>query len=156
MTMKNEQVLKQLESLAQLDIDATRAYTSAIQRIGIPQVKQRLILFRADHERHVQDLTPLIQQLGGRVPENSADFKGILIQGMTVVRSMMGNESAIKVMRSNEELTNKNYSEALELNLPLNVRSVVQRNREDERRHLDYINGCIREKIWDRSEKTAA
>jgi rubrerythrin len=151
-----QEFLSELESLAQLDVDAVHAYTAAIQRITLPAVQQQLRLFREDHERHIADLAPLIERFGGKVPTRSPDFKGFFITGFTAIRSMMSNEQALKAMRSNEETTNDAYAKALECDFPADIREVVERNREDERRHLAYVNGCLDEKIWERPEADAA
>lgn len=145
-----------LEALAQLDIDAVHAYTSAIDRIDLVDVKRQLTQFRGDHERHITHLSTLIRSYGGKVPEPTPDVKGFFIQGFTAIRSMMGNEQAIKAMKGNEELTNKKYAEALKLDLPSDVRAVVQANRDDERKHLNYVNRCISSEIWKQSAKRAA
>lgn len=152
----SQEFRKKLESLAQLDIDAVHAYTAAIERISLSEVKDQLTQFRGDHERHISNLTPLIVRLGGKTPTGNPDFKGYLIQGFTAIRSMMSNEQALKAMRGNEELTNRTYAEALELEFPEEIRQVVQLNRNDERRHLEYINKCIEEKVWEMSDWNAA
>ena len=36
------------------------------------------------------------------------------------------------------------------------MRTIIERNREDERRHLDYVNQCINERVWDRQGTSAA
>lgn len=152
----SKELLKRLVSLTQLDIDAVHAYTAAIDRIDLSDVKDRLIAFRGDHERHIVDLSPLIEELGGQAPKNTPDFKGFVIQGFTALRSMISNESALKAMKSNEELTNKTYEQALKLEFPEKMRTIIERNREDERRHLDYVNQCINERVWDRQGTSAA
>ena len=152
---ESKELLKRLESLVQLDIDAVHAYTSAIERIDLTDVKGQLTAFRGDHERHISDLSPLIEQLGGQPPKRTPDFKGFLIQGFTAIKSMIGNESALKAMKSNEELTKKTYEDALKLELPANVMEVVRRNREDERRHLEYVNRCLTDKVWEQARKSA-
>jgi uncharacterized protein (TIGR02284 family) len=153
---ESKELVKHLESLAHLDIDAVHAYTSAIDRIDIVEVKQRLTEFRSDHETHISNLSPLIERLGGKVPTRSPDFKGFFIQGFTAIRSMFGNEAALKAMKGNEELTNKTYEKALGVDFPVDILDVVRRNREDERRHLDYINRCIDDRIWDQEKKSVA
>ncbi|MBI3555603.1 MAG: DUF2383 domain-containing protein [Deltaproteobacteria bacterium] len=152
----SKDLLKQLDSLAQLDIDAVHAYTAAIDRIDLPDVKEQLTVFRGDHERHIVELSPFVERMGGKPPKRTPDFKGFLIQGFTAVRSMISNESALKAMKSNEELTNKSYDKALELQLPQDIRAVIEKNRGDERRHLAYVNKCIEDRVWERPEKTAA
>jgi rubrerythrin len=152
---ESKELLKELESLSHLDIDAVHAYTSAIDHIDLAEVKEQLISFRGDHQRHITDLAPLIERLGGTPPKQSPDFKGFLIQGFTAIRSMVGNESAIKAMKGNEELTNKTYDKALMVDFPDDIKVVIQKNRDDERRHLEYINRCIDERVWERPEKVA-
>ena len=51
------------------------------------------------------------------------------------------------------ELTNKKYAQALELDLPEDVKKVVQRNRADESRHLEYVNECLDKRTWEHTQK---
>lgn len=148
--MTNEELIKELNDLIQLDIDAIHAYGQAIDRIDLQDVKQRLSEFRRDHERHVADLSPEVQRLGGTPPAFKRDFKGFLIQGMTAARSAMGTEGALKAMQSNEKLTNKNYGQAMSKPIAdSRVLAIVQRNADDERRHLQYIEECLRMRPWE-------
>ena len=65
---------------------------------------------------------------------------------MTALRSAFGNESALKAMRSNEEVTNKTYDDALaEKAMPVHIRELVSKNRDDERKHLAYIEQRLKE-----------
>jgi rubrerythrin len=61
----------------------------------------------------------------------------------------MGTESALKAMRSNEKLTNRTYDNALDLEMPADVRAVVSGNRDDERRHLEFIERCLEQRLWE-------
>lgn len=152
-----EKLLKQLQSLAHLDIDAVAAYNTAIGHIDLIDVKQQLTAFRGDHEQHVSDLAPWIERLGGKVPRRTPDLKGFIIQGFTAVRSLMGNEGALKAMKGNEEIANKAYAEALEQReMPADVRLVIEKNRTDELRHLNYIKDCIANRVWEHPEQKAA
>ena len=47
-------------------------------------------------------------------------------------------------MQSNEKTTNKKYSQALEPELPADVRALVEMNYSDEKRHLAYIEEQLR------------
>lgn len=152
MAADNKVLCDHLISLVQLDIDAVHAYSHAIDRIDIQEIKTELTRFRGDHEQHVRDLSPIIQRLGGEAPEFKPDFKGYFIQGMTALRSITGNEGALKAMKTNEQLTNKTYDTALGWDLPADVRSIVQKNRDDERRHLAYITECIERKAWEKRQ----
>jgi len=144
-------VVHKLNELLMLDNDAVRAYGSAIERLTLPFVKERLSAFRADHQRHITELNDCIRRLGAE-PKDRPDFKGPFIQAMTALRSMAGNEQAIKAMKGNEELTNKKYSEALQAQLPADVEAIVRRNYQDEVRHLAFLNEIIARRIWETSE----
>ena len=137
--MDNKEIAKRLSSLAQLDIDAVHAYKEAIERVEDPQVRENLVRYREDHERHVSELSAEISRLGETPPEFSVDFKGFFIQGFTSLRSMTGTEGALNAMHTNEKLTNKNYSEASIWNLRTNIQAIINLAYEDEKRHLQYI-----------------
>ena len=140
-TMDTAGAIKLLTELAQLDFDASKTYEEAIEHVDQDDVDVRgeLQLFLQDHLRHITAINNLIVQLGGERVEPNRDLKGVLLEGMTKMRSMTGTMGALKAMRMNEKLTNRSYDKALEMNLPVDVREVVFANLEDERRHLAAI-----------------
>lgn len=147
-----------LNSLIQLDYDAVLAYTRAIDGCDPEHdaVKKRLEAFRADHEQHILDLSAIIVQLEGEVTATGRDFKGVLIEGMTAAQSAMGTHGALLAMRANEELTNRRYAAALQEDFGDDVKAVIRKNREDERRHVEWIKGAIERRVWEeRGEATA-
>jgi hypothetical protein len=54
-----------------------------------------------------------------------------------------GTLGALKAMRMNEQLTNRSYDRAAELDLPAGPRAFVIANLADERRHLAAIEAHI-------------
>ena len=151
-----KEFIKTLSNLAQLDIDAVHAYEQAIERIDYAPIRDELRKFQMDHQRHVRELSALIKQHGEKPPEFSRDFKGFLIEGFTALRSITGTEGALKAMQSNEETTTKHYSEALDSDLPLEARALVERNYGDERRHLNYVKGALASRRWEQASTAHA
>jgi uncharacterized protein (TIGR02284 family) len=147
--MKTPNIIEQLNELIQLDIDAVHAYQQAIDRIDVPGIAEDLEGFKGDHERHIDELSAAVRRLGGEPPKRTRDFKGYLIEGFTALRSITGTEGALKAMRSNERTTNKKYDEALSEPLPPDIAALVRRNRDDERRHLQYIENALTNRTWD-------
>lgn len=144
--MDTQKLIEKLSKLAQLDVDAINAYEIAIEKIDIQEIKKNLTQFKGDHKQHVKDLNDAIAELGGEKVKNEIDLKGALIGGMTALRSAFGNEGALKAMRSNEEVTNKTYDDALaEKGMPVHIRELVSKNRDDERKHLAYIEQRLKE-----------
>jgi len=149
MATSNQPLINELVSVVQLDIDAFHAYQQAINSMDLDDVRAALVAFQRDHERHVNELSEVILSLGGEAPVFARDFKGFLIEGMTALRSRMGTEGALKAMRQNEILTNAKYNKAAAGAFPQHVAELLARGQEDERRHLDYIEKCIQQRVWD-------
>jgi uncharacterized protein (TIGR02284 family) len=148
-------LIKHLNSLIQLDIDATHAYQHAIDHIDLAEVRNRMVSFRADHERHITDLSAAVRELGGVPTENKVDIKGFFIEGFTAIRSQTGTAGAMKAMQSNEKLTTRMYEKARSLSMPKAVSDLIKRNYEDEQRHLRYVEQVLQERPWETIEKKA-
>ena len=144
--MDNKEIAKKLSSLVQLDIDAVHAYKEAIEKVDDLQVREHLTQYRQDHERHISDLSAEIRRLGGTPPEFSLDFKGYLIKGFTSLRSAIGTKGALNAMHTNEKLTNKEYEAAKYWDMSPDLKQMIALAREDERRHLEYIERALEEK----------
>jgi len=139
MTTDSTHLIKHLNALIALDLDAIEAYEAAIARLNDATDKAQLARFLGEHQRHVADLSPLVQEFGGE-PTTKADFKRVLTKGKVVVAGVAGDKGVLEAMKSNEETTTKTYRKALEdAGLPIEVRSVVERNFSDEERHLAWI-----------------
>ena len=138
-----------LNELIQLDRNAIAAYDQAIEACEHAHVKNTLTGFKGDHERHVVDLSAQVTALGG-IPEKTRDLKGKLIEGFTAITSI-GDQSALLAMRGNEELTNRKYAAALKEALPAEAQIIVERNHDDERRHLAWIKDSLARRIWEKA-----
>jgi uncharacterized protein (TIGR02284 family) len=141
------ETIETLNDLIQLDMDAVQAYRQAIEACDRELIRSKLTEFRGDHERHIQDLSRQVTALGGE-PKQERDFTGYIVEGFTAIVSH-GDHSALLAMRGNEELTNKQYKDALEETLPESARIVVQGNFEDEQRHLAWIKGALDSKLYE-------
>lgn len=146
--MGNESEVAKLRSLAQLDVDAIGAYDAAIARVTEPMVRERLNEFRVDHLRHVQDLNAFIQRFGGEPVMLRPDFKGAAMKGLTAMTSLMGTEAALVAMLGNEEFSNRAYEYALNFKWSPVVRGLIEKNRQDEERHITWIKEAVRLRPW--------
>ncbi|HYE34249.1 ferritin-like domain-containing protein [Methylocaldum sp.] len=128
-----------LTNLIELDFDAVAAYEAAIKRLDDGAIGDQLGQFMSDHQRHIQELSHIVRDLG-RVPPIEADFKAVLTQGKVIIGNIAGDKGILQAMKSNEDDTNQAYSQALQRTdiLP-QARPVLQRNLADERRHRAWI-----------------
>lgn len=135
---ENDELIDDLNDLIQLDFDAVRAYETAIDKLRDVSARGDLVLFKQDHERHIEDLSRAVLRLGG-LPRDRGNLKGILLDGLTALRAATGDVGALRAMRMNERITNRTYQKALQHPLSLDTRAIVLANCEDERRHLIAI-----------------
>lgn len=143
--MTNTQsVTRKLNDLIELDYDAIEAYQAAIDRLKSQEFKDRLTAFCADHERHTTNLGLLVAAHGG-TPAKGPDLMRILTKGKVVIADLIGDDYAILLaMRANEEVTNKRYEIALEVDgMDPETRKQVEENLADERRHRDWIEAQL-------------
>src|SRR5262245_39237403 len=101
MALSTETIIEELSELSRYEHDAIGAYTAAIDDVKEMQIRDPLIQFRGDHERHVQELSAIVRQLGGQ-PPHSTGLKGTLRKTMTKVAGLGGTELTLKAMKSNE------------------------------------------------------
>ncbi|WP_408888058.1 ferritin-like domain-containing protein [Myxococcus faecalis] len=148
--MAEKSEVARLRSLAQLDADAVGAYDAALARIPEPLVRERLAEFRADHVRHVRELNGFIHHFGGAPLDLRPDLKGAAMKGLTAMSSLMGTEAALVAMLGNEEYSNRSYDVALRFDWSPNVRLLIERHREDERRHILWIREAVRTRPWEK------
>lgn len=135
-------VCEQLNKLILLDFDAAVTYREALVHIDDPGARSDLHAFLGDHERHVQELAQVVRDLG-RVPvEAHRDIKGIVLEGMTRLRSR-NTLAALRAMRTNEWLTNRIYDRSAEYFMPPIGQAIVLENLADERRHFAVIESHI-------------
>ncbi len=148
MALSTDKIIEELGELIRYDYDAIGAYNSAINDIKELPVRDPLIQFRGDHERHVQELSAIVRQLGGSPPENPG-LKGVIRKTMTKAAGLGGTELTLKAMKSNEEVLNKTYAHHLTLDFPDDIKAVIRRNYQDEQRHLAWVEQALQSRLWE-------
>lgn len=141
---KERDSLEMLRDLIKLDHAAAEAYDEAIEHLDNAAHKQQLEVFKRDHERHIAELSPILRQLGGKVPDDGG-MKEMLTEGKVKLSSLMGDRAILKAMKTNEDDTNTAYERAV-TKAPVEARSVIERGLADERRHREWIVAQLGEK----------
>jgi uncharacterized protein (TIGR02284 family) len=128
-----------LEELIKIDFDALEAYDAAIERVHDTEVKEKLTEFRADHERHTENLGKFLRD-AGKSPPDGPDAKRMLTKGKVVLADLAGDKAILMAMKSNEEDTNTVYERAVaNKNLTGDMQQTIRGNLDDERRHLAWV-----------------
>ncbi len=127
----------ELNDLLQLDYDAVAAYALALNALDDPAHQESVRQFKADHERHIEELTELVRKYGGvpmPMPHLSGVFK-LAVQGVAAA----GNDAAVvTAFKSNEIQSRDKYRRAASRQHPAEVQDVLIRAARDEQRHFDW------------------
>lgn len=144
-TVGNENELNDLlKHLIRLDYDAAEAYAAAVDRLNSTTFKNTLSLFREDHLRHTRELGQILSARGESPPDGPGG-KRFLTKGKVVIANLFGDTAVLHAMLSNESDTNTAYERAVKNPVADDeVRKVLQRNLEDERKHKHWIEDAIR------------
>lgn len=132
-----------LNGLIRLDFDAIEAYEAALSRLDGEIIRTCLVAFLEDHRRHVRELSDQVRQFGG-TPATGPGLMGALIEGAVVIGGLAHDKGILRAMSRDEAFINHSYETALEkLSADSPCYDLVRRNREDERRHRDWIDAVI-------------
>lgn len=142
--MDNDDVADVLNGLIRLDFDAIEAYEAAIRRADDQAIRSQLAEFLQDHQRHTVNLAEEVRRLGEK-PVDGPGLMRMLTEGAVVIGGLGHDRGVLKAMSTNEAVTNRSYEQALEKLADHPVANVVRQNREDERRHKQWIDSRLQE-----------
>lgn len=149
MALSIEKQIEELNELIRFDHAAVGAYTEAIDSLqNEPSVRDPMTRFRGDHERHVSELSAQVRRLGGK-PAEHVDLMGGARKVMTKIAGLVGSESVLKAMKSNEEAINKTYNHHATLDFPADILELIKRNYQDEKRHLEWVEQALQTRLWE-------
>lgn len=132
-----------LRELVELDYDAVAAYEAAINRIESEVYKEKLNEFKADHERHIQEISNILSKHNEEAPEGPSS-KQWLTQGKVVIANLMGDEAILRAMLTNEVDTNTAYERMNEREDEWSdIQDILKKGLEDEKRHKQWIEECL-------------
>jgi rubrerythrin len=142
-TQTEAQLVAELNDLLQLDHDAVQAYGLAIHGIQSPEHRETLTRFRGDHERHVQNLTELIEAHGGIPIQLSHIPTGPLKLAVQAAGNTGGDREVLLAFKSNERQVRDKYRRLADRPHAPDVAEVLNRNAADEERHYAWVTQVL-------------
>lgn len=137
-TPDSKEIISDLNDLIELDYDAAAAYESAIEKLEEQGLKNQLGKFLKDHQDHIEVLSEHVRKEGGE-PSAGPDMKRFLTKGKVAIAELGGDDSILKAMVLNEEVTNKAYENESSKTYPPHIQSTLEKNLADERRHREWL-----------------
>ena len=129
-------LVAELNELLQLDYDAVAAYALALKALDHPVHREAVRRFKADHERHIEELTELVREFGGKplpLPQISSGFKH------AVHGAAADDAAVILAFKANEAVSRDRDRRAASRQHPADVQDVLIRGARDEQRHFDWV-----------------
>lgn len=145
-TPPNEaQLVAELNDLLQLDHDAVQAYGLALDGLQDERHRATLREYRADHERHVEELTRLVQSFGG-IPLNLPHLPtGAFKLAVQAVGRLGGDRALLLAFKTNEGQVRAKYREHVARAHSVDVQEVLRRAADDEERHYRWVGRVLEE-----------
>lgn len=130
-----------LSNLIQMEHDAIAAYDAIIEKLDNFGNKQQIRKFRAEHERHLEDLKKLAKKHQAYRPD-ATGMKSVLTAGKVNLANMMGGDSAaLRAMSTNEADTLTAYRNACNnAHAPADAKKMLQKALDDEERHKAWMD----------------
>jgi rubrerythrin len=142
-TSTDAKIVALLNDLLQLDHDALEAYTLAIKGVDDPLHRETLEYFRGDHERHIEELTPLIESRGGKAIQLPHLPTGKFKLAVQAAGNIGGEREVLMAFKANERQVRDKYLRLSAEELPRDVAEVVSRNAADEVKHYAWASEAM-------------
>lgn len=134
-----DQLVAELNDLLQLDYDAVQAYGLAISLLSNPEYKSQLRDFRADHERHIDELSRLVANHGGIPVELPHLPTGVFKLAVQAAGRLGGDRGVLLAFKANERQVRDKYRRAAEKRQPPEVAVILSRAAGDESLHYSWV-----------------
>jgi rubrerythrin len=133
---------KLVQNLLILEHDAIAAYESTIEKLENTTSKQKIAEFKADHDKHVEELRRMASKLGVEAPMEG-DLKEYLTTGKIALASLIGDKTILKAMSTNEIETKMAYDHAAKNSAaPPDAQQFFRRAYEDESKHKAWMDAA--------------
>ncbi|MFN7365398.1 MAG: DUF892 family protein [Alphaproteobacteria bacterium] len=135
---------EELSNLLELEYDALEAYEAAVNRLSDKEYKDKLSLFMQDHQRHIEEISKLLESRGLNAATGPSIGKQWVTKGKVVLANLVGDLTILRAMHSNEIDTNTAYERMYshDHHWP-EAKDMLRRALSDEKRHKEWLNQII-------------
>jgi uncharacterized protein (TIGR02284 family) len=134
-------VVSELNDLVETSKDGEKGFRKAAEDAHDSQLKSLFTSRADDCTRGARELQDAIQQLGGK-PDTGGSMTGALHRGWVDLKSAVSSRSDHEILaecEKGEDVAKKRYHDALEKDLPADVRAIVERQYQGVLQNHDRI-----------------
>ncbi|WP_271195777.1 PA2169 family four-helix-bundle protein [Pseudomonas turukhanskensis] len=139
--MDNKDTISLLNNLIETSKDGQKGFRECADDLKNPELKGLFTQRSAECAAAASELQQLVRSLGGD-PETSSSAAGTLHRGWVNLKSVLtghSEEAILNECERGEDVALKHYKEALEKDLPSNVRSILEKQRQGVQRNHDQV-----------------
>lgn len=128
-TMTNDEVISTLNNLIETCKDGQNGFQTSAEGVQSSSLKSTFYEFAQQRAQFIGELQTLVRDLGGD-PENSGSTAAALHRGWINIKSAITGQDDAAILNEaerGEDIAKDQYKKALEMSLPSNVSSVIQR-----------------------------
>ena len=137
--------IARLNDLLQLDHDAVEAYTIAINMVRDGGVRETLADYRADHKRHIEELSELVRAHGG-LPTEMPHPTGALKLAVQTIGAAAGDDALLLAFKAVEGQARDKYERATRESLPPGAAAIVAAAFTDEDKHYRWVERTLEQR----------
>ncbi len=139
--MSNHDTIKVLNDLIETSKDGAAGFRTCAEDVKDSELKSLFSNRSRECEAAAQELQSVVLGLGGK-PEDDTSVAGDLHRRWVDLKALVTGKDEKAILNEcerGEDVAKKHYAEALEKELPLNVRELVQRQYAGVMRNHDQI-----------------
>jgi uncharacterized protein (TIGR02284 family) len=139
--MDNKDTISLLNNLIETSKDGQKGFHECAEDLKNAELKGLFSQRSAECAAAASELQQLVRSLGGD-PETSSSAAGALHRGWVNLKSVLtghSEEAILNEAERGEDVALKHYKEALEKDLPSNVRSILEKQRQGVQRNHDQV-----------------
>lgn len=137
-------LIAELNDLIQLDHDAIAAYTLAIESVESVTYRETLEGFRRDHERHVRELSRLVEAAGGTPVEAPHQPTGTFKLAVQAAGAAGGDRELILAFKANEGQAVEKYARHAARAHEPEVARILRAAARDEEKHYEWAESRLK------------
>jgi rubrerythrin len=142
-TPTGAELIAELNDLLALDHDAVQAYSLAIGAISNAEYRDTLAGFRGDHQRHIEQLTQLIQNNGGAPVQLPHLPTGPFKLAVQALGTLGDDRNVLLAFKANEAQVRDKYRRHAARPHSTAVGIILRAAAADEERHYEWVEGAL-------------
>ena len=133
-----------MNDVLELEYDALEAYKTAIHKLENKEYQNQLKEFRADHEKHIKEISSLLKSKNIKPVSGPDSGKQWLAKGKVHLANLFGDKAILQAMISNEKDTNTAYERILtHKHRWSEAHDTLLSALEDEEYHKDWLEQTV-------------